>query len=524
MLILIKALRIAIVTVSFIMVTLIIYGFYVRYKSKIKMALDKLRYIPKKVSYIYKFEYFPGGAYFNCKKNSIEAFNYAVQLEGGFQIDLQFSLDNIAYCFPHRYMLKLTGIPGKFSHISSKNLKKHYMRRFEIVELKRILEVNFGKTPIIISISGNIRKEDIRYLLNLLKRYNGVYALEISNIFTYIRFKFKRQFSNIVIFKHNILRKKIEYIDNKYCEIINPEISSVEILLAIEDSLKLEKISERLFHVFSKCTSRINSSSSILNRPIVHRGIIDSSKYGEHEVESACETVRRGCIYEGDITRYKNKLVWYHSDKFSGIVIKQPSSVAEKIAIENAPTLEDTLEAISNLKDLKLHPAIIIDIKDARTFNRSLEKKLLESCEKYKDKIEIYFSYYNPMIGKWLFKNNNEYRRVAVYNSLEGIKWLTDPIRVAISAILSNDNKSDAGNWNIGPKGNAILFSKFVQKSSANVNFVYAPKNEAELDMFKVYFVNWVVEDVANQELWANTFDYHDDGIISLKKNDLSDN
>lgn len=507
-----------------ILIILGIYGLYIKNKDKILNKLNKIRYIPKRISRIYEFKYMPGGLYLNSDKNSREAVKYAVQFRSDVQFDIQFSKDNVAFCFPNKYMLKLTGIPGKFSHITKRELKKYYMEKGEIIELKDALKIVSGEFTVLLSIQGNIRKRDIFSLSKLLNSYNGECFFEVTNIITYFKLRILSQFSKLVAFKYNLLRKKINFINNDICKIKNSEISSLEVILAIQDSLNVEEISERLFTVFSKSISRINQKSSLLNRPIVHRGIIDSTKYGEHEILGVCETLRRGCIFEGDITNYNGNLVWYHSDKFSSTVIKQAASVAEKNEVKTAATLEEMLYAIANLNDLKLHPAIIIDIKDARTLNRNLERKLLNTCEKYSDKIEMYFSYYNPMIGKWLSANYHDYRRIAVYNSLEGIKWLSNPIRVAISALLSNNNKSDAGNWNIGPNGNAIIFSKFVQKSSANVNLVYAPKNEDELAMFKPYFANWVVEDVANQDIWGNTFEYHDDGIITIKKNDLSDN
>lgn len=503
---------------TFSMLGLTSFGLFIRYKTLIMAFIEKLRYKPKRVYSLYDFEFMHGGAYINCEANSRESYLFAVKMGSGIKIDLQFSKDYVPFCFPDRYMSKLTGIPGKFNHKTSRELQKYYMERFEILPLNDALEIVSSQSPLILSISGNISKGNLKSLNNLLSKYSGIYYIEVSNIFSYLKLRTLPLYFNNVIFKYNVFRKKINMIANGMCDIKNPNVSPLEVIIAIEESLEIEKISDRLFNVFSKCSSRITPESSILTRPIVHRGIIDSTKYGEHEIPSMCETVRRGCVYEGDVTDYNGNIVWYHSDKFSGKVIKQPASAAEKIAIENAPTLEEGLKAIADMKDLKLHPAIIIDIKDAHTFNRNLEKKLLNICEKYNKKIEIYFSYYNPVIGVWLFKNYSEYRRIGVYNSLEGIKWLANPIRIAISAVLSSNNKSDAGNWNIGPKGNAIVFSKFVQKSSANVNLVYAPKNEEELAMFKPYFANWVVEDVANQQLWKNTFDYHDDGIITLKK------
>ena len=125
-------------------------------------------------------------------ENSFLAFNCAVQ--GGYpiEIDVHLSKDNEVVIFHDRNLKRMTGVDGLIDNFTLKEIKKLKLNNSNesIPTLKELLELVKGKVPILIEIKGITRGgrlEGATY--NLLKNYDGEYAIQSFNPFSVRWFK-----------------------------------------------------------------------------------------------------------------------------------------------------------------------------------------------------------------------------------------------------------------------------------------------------------------------------------------------
>lgn len=504
----------------FLMLTLVlVIGGRIKYKGRVTTFIDRFRYVPKRLAKLYEFEFLNGGFSFGCEKNSTSSYKYASKLEAGVIIPIQFSKDFVPFCFASRYMSRYTGVPGKFSHIRAKEVRKYYSKKIKISSLEESLNVIGENVPVLLKVNGILSVNNVFSLISVLSLNKCEFFIQTNSITTYLFLNFISATKGKIIYKYNFFRKGIKVLDDAFFDDL-VSIDPIDIVISIEESLSIENLTHRLSFIVRKCSSRVKEDDIIFTRPIVHRAIIDSGKYREHEIKAIKECWVRGCIPEVDIIYKDGELLLYHSDKFSGSIIRQPASAAEKVEVKNSPKLKDVLKLVDQMKNLKVPPAIVLDIKDAKPFNRTLQKELVYLCNKYSHKIQIYIFCYNPFVSIWLSKQarSNFYIRGALFNSLEGINAISDLVGIALSALLSNTNKADINVWNIGSKKWAIIFQKMLRNFQIKYGLVYAPKNQQEYEPYRKYFANCIAENVAIEELWNEVYDYDKKtGIITLK-------
>ena len=110
-------------------------------------------------------------------ENTREAFEKAVELGYGIELDIQLSSDKVAV-INHDYTLKrVFGVDKKVSELSAREL-----RIIGVPTLKEVLEIIDGKVPLVAEIKGeDVSVEVCKKAAELLDDYNGVYCVESFN-------------------------------------------------------------------------------------------------------------------------------------------------------------------------------------------------------------------------------------------------------------------------------------------------------------------------------------------------------
>ncbi len=138
------------------------------------------------------------GVYNNEKgiiENTIPAFCKAMQCKYIIELDIHIIKDNTVVVFHDDNLKRLTGINRKIKEYTYKELKKVKLRNTtqHIPKLEEVLQLVNGKVPLLIELKydrfiGKLEKE----LANLLKKYNGDYAIQSFNPLSIIWFRIKK--------------------------------------------------------------------------------------------------------------------------------------------------------------------------------------------------------------------------------------------------------------------------------------------------------------------------------------------
>ncbi len=117
---------------------------------------------------------FHGG---DIKENTREAFEKAVELGYGIELDIQLSSDNVAV-INHDYTLKrVFGVDEKVSSLTASEL-----RRIGVPTFKEVLEIIDGKVPLVAEIKGESSDTKVcEKAAELLDDYDGIYCVESFN-------------------------------------------------------------------------------------------------------------------------------------------------------------------------------------------------------------------------------------------------------------------------------------------------------------------------------------------------------
>ena len=117
---------------------------------------------------------FHGG---DIKENTCEAFEMAVGLGYGIELDIQLSSDKVAVV-NHDYTVKrVFGVDKKVSELTAREL-----RIIGVPTLKEVLEIIDGKVPLVAEIKGEDGSTEVcQKAAELLDGYNGAYCVESFN-------------------------------------------------------------------------------------------------------------------------------------------------------------------------------------------------------------------------------------------------------------------------------------------------------------------------------------------------------
>lgn len=119
-------------------------------------------------------------------ENSLEAFSLAVKNGYGIELDVQLSGDGEVMVFHDDTLERLTGVSGKFSDYTAKEL--HEMKLLSTNEhipyLSEVLEAVDGKVPLLIELKGtNLNTSLCEKTAHVLNGYKGDYCIESFNPF-----------------------------------------------------------------------------------------------------------------------------------------------------------------------------------------------------------------------------------------------------------------------------------------------------------------------------------------------------
>ncbi len=488
------------------------------YKAKVRNLIEKIRYKSNKSSEIYGYTFFNGGFHLTSPENTFEAYERAIQLKKnvGIKIDIQFSKDDIPFCFSYRYMSESLGLPGRIRNRYSYEIEKCklYNTKNKVTRLLAALKVIDNRVPIIVKFKGKITSRQLYIIEKIFTKYKCQFYVFASNFKLYNELNRIPIFKGKVFYSKNIFRKKIT-IENikpykKLSNIDHEKVSKIfDIAVSIEESNGFKDVIKKAWYIVNQYESRIKEDDPLMRMLIAHRALVNKM-FKEHSIESIIDCVKRNCMAEIDVTWYKGRPVCYHSDKLSGKVIKQQSSCAcEKLPIDEAVSFRNMLEAVNNEESY-----LILDIKDGHPRDRKLEKAMIQVIEEIEFKGKIYVQSFNPFVIRWFYKNYPDYKRGIVCNSLSKVIKTQWP-RITINAFLSSYGKPD---YIVYDFGNLFwIFSKLNATIGLPV-IVYPPKSESELTKYIGFFVNFIGENYINRKDWRHSIDYHKDGTLSRKQ------
>lgn len=128
-------------------------------------------------------------------ENSILAFQKAIDLDYGIELDVHVTKDNIPVVFHDETLKRVCGLDEKIEKFKFEDIKD--MRLFDTDEpiptLQEILELVDGKVPLLVEIKNETRSlEKLKHISKLLEAYKGKYVIESFNPLVLIWYKKNR--------------------------------------------------------------------------------------------------------------------------------------------------------------------------------------------------------------------------------------------------------------------------------------------------------------------------------------------
>ena len=129
----------------------------------------------------------------NIPENSLSAFSKAVEKGYAIELDVQLIADGTVVVFHDKSLSRMTGNDGYLKFLNKDDLKilKLKNSKEHIPTLQEVLDLVNGKTPILIEIKNEAKVGKLEQsLIDILKNYNGEYAVESFNPFSlqYVKF------------------------------------------------------------------------------------------------------------------------------------------------------------------------------------------------------------------------------------------------------------------------------------------------------------------------------------------------
>lgn len=482
------------------------------YKMELKEKVNKLLYLPRKSREIYDVIWVQGGAINSDLKNTLSGFESiacCTKTGMGISTSIRLNREKIFYCFNNRYTYRLLGTPGKFSNKTSEQIEIFSVMDTEekVPTLEEALNFVNSRVPMLLEVKSCLNKEEVKNLYYVVSSYKGKLYFQCKNIITY--FRLKAYFKDKVFFKFNLLRKRFNFLSGISYQKEKLPID-LDISLALEENDTVQNVLYKIWYAANRHITRIKDDDPLLVTPIAHRGILDKGD-PEHSIESIKKCIKYGVIPEFDVTMYGGELICYHSDRFSGKVIKQPASCAEKMNISDSHSVKEILEAI-NVPEA----TVVLDIKDAHYRIRRLEELLISQIEEIEFKGTIYVQCFNPFVVRWFYKNYPKYKRGIVCNSLSGIKGLPQWFRTLVNALLSSYCKPEYIAYDFGRL--VPIFSKLITTIGLPV-LLYAPKSKSELKEYRGFYQNVIGENYLDLKSWNGLYGFDKEGkLVRLRK------
>ena len=123
----------------------------------------------------------------NIPENSLSAFSKAVEKGYAIELDVQLIADGTVVVFHDKSLSRMTGNDGYLKFLNKDDLKilKLKNSKEHIPTLQEVLDLVNGKTPILIEIKNEAKVGKLEQsLIDILKNYNGEYAVESFNPFS----------------------------------------------------------------------------------------------------------------------------------------------------------------------------------------------------------------------------------------------------------------------------------------------------------------------------------------------------
>lgn len=124
------------------------------------------------------------GAHNEFPENSLPAFEKAISMGLGIELDIHLSKDNQIVVFHDDNLERMTGVDAYIKHLNYEEIKQYHLLETNcyIPLLKEVLNLVKGKVPILIEIkTNNNMKKLLPLLKEMLKNYKGVIFIQSFN-------------------------------------------------------------------------------------------------------------------------------------------------------------------------------------------------------------------------------------------------------------------------------------------------------------------------------------------------------
>lgn len=494
-----------------------------------KVFLFKL--MPKKSKELYEGVLAHRGFHMLYPENTLEAYKASIESKFlGIELDIRYlKKDGNIICFHDRYTNRLLRIPGKISRFGLSELKRFAVQdsNCKIPTLNETLDVVNGQCLLLIEVKGNITKEYLVRLIEILDSYSYPETLyfHTKNVRTYKKLKeiygdrvfcvlnpFRKRFNFIKGTDYKVYKAKyITLLQELDIEIPSPEDIGQVITHAVQDLESKKEILASIGGILNNYETRIDDNHWVNNSLWLHRGII-SDKYLEHSRESFESCIKYAkenninVTVEFDVMYYKGEVRCYHNDRIPS-VLGQDKSCAEKLKLENSLRLSEILEIFTGSED---YINLAIDIKDYHIWNRILPQLIINEIESSNFKGNFILMSYNPFVLNYFKKVRKDYLRAQIGHSLSGLRrvpffrfpWILNGLLGILfdtgHADLTLFDNSEWIFWMIAYhrniKGKPVL--------------IYAPKNYMEIEGFvgKESISNFIIENAENEKEWPKEY------------------
>lgn len=471
--------------------------------------LTFFKFIPKKSKEVYDIRWCHRGWHVYFPENTMAAYKEPIIKDKGWGVELDVRIlnDGNIVCFHDLYTKRLLGIPGKIKSLSYRQLKQYKILGSEETapKLEEAFEYFKGEIPVLIEIKGFVSDDFRRKLLTTVSHYETKYKTKVyfhtKNILSYYKLNYfypKRVFWVLNVFrkrfefikggdyksvasKYKRIQKDISYMQEYDLEIPTWEDLSAGLVEAIEGNEPVSHIFSELSSMLNKCTARVDNNHWVCKSLIFHRAILSNS-FKEHSIEGIkhiinfAEKYKINVTLEIDVTMYNGEVVCYHSDAGSDF-LGQEKSCAPKGEIETAIKFSQVMDA---LKGHEKYVNLIIDMKDGKFKDRTLQIETIKILEEYSFDGNFAMQAFFPPVLIWLKENHPEIIRGQVYNSLKKFAKVNF-IRKTVHLVLAHKSCAD---YCVYDNNQYIwAFLKFQEIVGLKV-IVYAFTNELQMKGF----------------------------------------
>lgn len=116
----------------------------------------------------------------NCPENSLGAFKKAIEKGCAIELDVQVLVDGTVVVFHDENLKRMTSVSGIMQNIKYDDIKPLFLNKTQckIPTLKEVLNLVKGQVPLLIEIKKNVKKKQIKNILEEMEKYRGQYAIQ----------------------------------------------------------------------------------------------------------------------------------------------------------------------------------------------------------------------------------------------------------------------------------------------------------------------------------------------------------